>query len=79
VCADSLKNLCAVCADSSKNVCAVLCCAAVCVYVCADSLKIELKSGKWECFFFKPAIPFLCRKCKTAGDFIYEVQRRLFL
>jgi len=53
----------------------VLC---VCVCVCANNLKIELKSRKWECFL-KPVIPFLCRNCKTAGDFMYEVQGGLFL
>ena len=55
---DSSKNLCGVCADSFKNVCAVC----VCVFVCADSLMIELKSVKWECFL-KPAVPLLCRNC----------------
>ena len=70
VCPDSLKNLCLLCEDSFKNVCAVC--------VRADSLKIELKSRKWECFL-KPEISLLCRNCETAGDFVYEVQGRLFL
>jgi hypothetical protein len=57
VCAHSLKNVCSVCQDSLKNLCVCVKIVSrmfmLCVYACvrADSLKIELKSRKWECFF----------------------------